>query len=297
MRTPFQLRRRVPALAAATLLVGWLVSHHQRAHASLTYGAAVHSLVAAHRGGYFGAQNVLRQFRATMAAGASDILEMDLHATRDGVVLVYHDPTLDSKTQCHGSIEDRDYAALRHCRLPEGDPLARFGDVLDAARGKVLVDAEFKTDAVIAPAVRMAMEKGALGYTYFQTQGDRHKYRLARAISPDVRLQFKTSDEADLDWALSLHDPALVVLEMSPEFATPGHIRRIHAAGKLVSVNSWRYQMLEERLDASCDSVFARSIDIAVTNNPGKCSAQRTRPREVALRLDEVIAPRPGHHA
>ena len=278
------------------MLVGWLVSHHPRAHATDEYGAPVHSLVAAHRGGYFGAQNVLRQFRETIRSGNTDILEMDLHATRDGVALVYHDPFLDSKTRCHGAIEDHAYASLRGCRLPEGDPLSRFGDVLDAARGKVLVDAEFKTDAVIAPAVRMAMQKDALGYTYFQTQGDRHKYALARAISPDVRLQFKTLNEGDLDWALSLHDPALVVLEMNPGFATPEHIRRIHAAGKLVSVNSWRYQMLEERLDASCDSVFARNIDIAVTDNPAKCSVQRTRPREVVARLDEIIEPRPQHH-
>ncbi len=232
--------------------------------------------VAAHRGGYFGLQNVQRQFDATTAAGDADILEMDLHASSDGDVFVYHDDDLATKSTCHGEPRTLTSAQIRQCRLPAGDPLPRFEEVLAHAKGKrIFLDAEFKTMDVIAPAIELATRAGMLDQVYFQTQGDRAKYTAARAVSKDVYLQYKATKDEDIDWVIAQRDPKLVVVEMNATFATGARIARLHQAGKRVSVNSWRYQMLEERLTASCDQAFRRGVDIAVTNNPASCSAQR----------------------
>ncbi|MBS0225088.1 MAG: glycerophosphodiester phosphodiesterase family protein [Proteobacteria bacterium] len=235
-----------------------------------------HAYVAAHRGGYFGLQNVQRQFDATMAAGNADILEMDLHASRDGDVFVYHDDDLSTKSNCHGEPRTLTSVQIRQCRLRAGDPLPRFEDVLAHAKGKrIFLDPEFKTMDVIAPAITLAIRANMLDQVYFQTQGDRAKYAAARAISKDVYLQYKATSDNDIDWVIAQHDPKLVAVEMNATFATGARIARLHQAGKLVSVNSWRYQVLEERLTASCDQAFRRGVDIAVTNNPASCSAQR----------------------
>lgn len=231
--------------------------------------------VAAHRGGYFGLQNVQRQFDATTAAGDADILEMDLHASRDGDVFVYHDDDLSTKSTCHGAPNALTTAEIVRCRLRAGDPLPRFEDVLAHAKGRVIVDAEFKTMDVIAPAIADATRAGMLDRVYFQTGGSRAKYAAARAVSKAAVLQFKATSDGDIEWVISRHDPKLAIVEMNATFATPERIAWLHQYGKYVSVNSWRYQMLEERLTASCDQAFRRGIDIAVTNNPASCSVQR----------------------
>ena len=235
-----------------------------------------HTYIAAHRGGYFGLQNVQRQFDATTATGDADILEMDLHASSDGDVFVYHDDDLSTKSTCHGAPNTLTSAQIRQCRLRAGDPLPRFEEVLAHAKGhKIVLDAEFKTADVIAPAIALATRANMLDQVYFQTQGDRAKYAAARAISKNVYLQYKATSDDDIDWVIARHDPKLVAVEMNASFATGARIKRLHAAGKLVSVNSWRYQVLEERLTASCDQAFRRGIDIAVTNNPASCNVQR----------------------
>ncbi|GFZ48797.1 hypothetical protein JCM24511_06546 [Saitozyma sp. JCM 24511] len=51
-------------------------------------------------------ENTLASFRAAIAEGA-DGIESDVHATSDGVVLMFHDPTLDRTTTGTGLIRDQ----------------------------------------------------------------------------------------------------------------------------------------------------------------------------------------------
>jgi len=63
-------------------------------------------LVVAHRGGQgLGPENTLFAFRTAAALGA-DVLEMDLHSTRDGALVVCHDATLDRTTNGKGTIRE-----------------------------------------------------------------------------------------------------------------------------------------------------------------------------------------------
>ena len=61
-------------------------------------------------------------FRAGIAAGATH-LEMDVHATRDGRIVVLHDATVDRTTDGSGAVKDLDWAVVS--RLDAG---ARFVD-------------------------------------------------------------------------------------------------------------------------------------------------------------------------
>ena len=93
----------------------------------------------AHRGGArIAPENTIEAFAAGLAAGA-DRLEMDVHATRDGHVVVLHDPTVDRTTDGSGLVREMTLAELhRSFRRPDpfgGDewppalvPLAHLGD-------------------------------------------------------------------------------------------------------------------------------------------------------------------------
>ncbi len=56
-------------------------------------------------------ENTLTSFRAARDAGA-DVFELDVHATRDGEVVVLHDPTLDRTTNGAGSVAAMTFAEL-----------------------------------------------------------------------------------------------------------------------------------------------------------------------------------------
>lgn len=67
----------------------------------------------AHRGGALEApENTLEAFRSGMKAGA-DRLEIDVHATSDGHVVVIHDPTVDRTTDGSGEVRGMTLAELQ----------------------------------------------------------------------------------------------------------------------------------------------------------------------------------------
>ncbi len=81
-------------------------------------------------------------------------LDTDLQVTRDGVVVAHHDDTLERLTGLSGTIAERSWDELSEARLPNGESLARFDDLLDAhpdARWNI----ELKSDEAIEPVVSM----------------------------------------------------------------------------------------------------------------------------------------------
>ena len=78
--------------------------------------------LAAHRGGArLWPENSLRAFRESLTLGV-DLLELDVHLTADGHVVVVHDATLDRTTDGHGAVGERTAAELARVRLrgPDG---------------------------------------------------------------------------------------------------------------------------------------------------------------------------------
>ena len=136
-------RARVPV--AGALLLALVLSTAAAAGPS--------TRVAAHRGGAaLWPENSLMAFRSALALGV-DALELDLHLTADGEVVVIHDPTLERTSTGGGAIRDRtlaDFAATR-LKTRDGAPTAErvptFAQVLDlAAPTSVELLPEIKVD-------------------------------------------------------------------------------------------------------------------------------------------------------
>jgi glycerophosphoryl diester phosphodiesterase len=96
--------------------------------------------IIAHRGASGHAtENSLAAFRRAVALGA-DAVELDVHATRDGVLLVHHDATVEGL----GTIATHTCAALATHRLANGEPIPTLAQALEACEG-VEVWIEVKT--------------------------------------------------------------------------------------------------------------------------------------------------------
>lgn len=71
-------------------------------------------LLIAHRGGSaLAPENTLTSFTQALDWWRADVLEMDVHPTRDGAAVVIHDPTLDRTTSGTGPVSERSLAEIR----------------------------------------------------------------------------------------------------------------------------------------------------------------------------------------
>ena len=90
----------------------------------------------AHRGGAsLWPENSLTAFRGALGLGV-DLVECDVHQTRDGEVLVVHDPTLERTTTGRGAVRDVAWAELAAVtvRGTSGEPVPRLAEVLALIR-------------------------------------------------------------------------------------------------------------------------------------------------------------------
>jgi glycerophosphoryl diester phosphodiesterase len=169
-------------------------------------------LVFAHRGGSaLAPENTLAAFENGLALGA-DGLELDVHLSRDGVVVVHHDRTLDRTTNLHGPVAH--YGALdlsradAGCRFQTGDAfpfrgggfgvptlaeiLARHPDV------PIIVELKVNTAAMAEAAVGVVRAAGAMDRVCFGSFG-LGVLRAIRALEPVVAT---SAAREEVRWAL-----------------------------------------------------------------------------------------------
>jgi glycerophosphoryl diester phosphodiesterase len=104
-----------------------------------------------HAGELAGMENSLSAFRRAVAEGYH-YLETDVHATRDGVVVVHHDPALDRTTDSSGRIGELPWQAVRRARIGGREPVSRIEDVLEELPD-ALFNIDVKAEAAIEPLV------------------------------------------------------------------------------------------------------------------------------------------------
>lgn len=89
-------------------------------------------LAFAHRGfSRDGLENSLQAFKDAAALGFGYV-ETDVHATSDGVVLLFHDQTLDRVTDGNGAIKDHTYAELQQVKIGGREPIPTLDELLTA---------------------------------------------------------------------------------------------------------------------------------------------------------------------
>ncbi len=109
-----------------------------------------------HRGGSaLWPENTLVAFEGAVRDFRTDVLELDVHLSQDGVVVVSHDPTVDRCTDGRGEIAQQPWAALS--KLDAG---ARFVDLHGAHSyaGRAVRLPRFEEVLLAFPGVRLNVE-------------------------------------------------------------------------------------------------------------------------------------------
>src|SRR5215469_7886955 len=107
----------------------------------------------AHRGGaHLAPENTIAAFLNALSLPI-DAIELDVHMSRDGHVIVFHDNDVAKRTKGSGNILDLDFSYLRSldaaARYPGGWPEPQYiptlTEVLELAKGRTRVYIEIKT--------------------------------------------------------------------------------------------------------------------------------------------------------
>jgi glycerophosphoryl diester phosphodiesterase len=105
-------------------------------------------------------ENTLRSFRRAVREGV-DQVELDLHLSKDGALVVMHDPSVNRTTDGSGRIRDLTLAELRGLDAGLGEHVPVFEEVLDAV--ELPIQAEIKDVAAARVLASALQEHGAAG--------------------------------------------------------------------------------------------------------------------------------------
>jgi len=100
-------------------------------------------------------ENSLAGFRAAVEHGYG--MEMDVHLTKDGHLVVHHDDSLKRLTGADVVIGSSTLEEVRACHLPNGEPVPTFDELLDTVKGRTPLIVEVKTENGNAAALSKAV--------------------------------------------------------------------------------------------------------------------------------------------
>jgi len=152
----------------------------------------------AHRGASaLAPENTIAAFERAVELGA-DVIELDLHTSQDGELVVIHDDTLDRTTDGSGPVHQRSLAELMRLDAGRwfgegfaGQRIPRLDEVLDRFAGKVPLALEIKAGSTFFPGIeekvvsalreRAAIDQAAVA------SFDHFALRRLKEIEPTIR--------------------------------------------------------------------------------------------------------------
>jgi glycerophosphoryl diester phosphodiesterase len=142
-------------------------------------------LAIAHRGySRDGLENSMRAFTDAVDLGYR-YLETDARVTSDGVVLAFHDSTLDRVSDRTGRVADLPWHDVRRARIGGVEEIPRLEDVLGAWR-HIRVNIDVKDEATVAALARVIDRTGAHDRVCVASFSDRRRREVIRRLSGPV---------------------------------------------------------------------------------------------------------------
>lgn len=120
-------------------------------------------------------------FRAAQQLGCLWI-ETDVNTTRDGVVLAFHDSTLDRVTQGAGQINDISSADLIHLKVAGASPVPTLREVLEELPS-MRINIDVKDEASVTALADLLAETGAADRVRIASFSDARRARTLRAMA------------------------------------------------------------------------------------------------------------------
>jgi len=230
-------------------------------------------LVIAHRGASsYAPENTLAAFDLALEMGARHI-ELDVHLTADGRIVVIHDDKVDRTTDGTGAVAAQTLADLR--KLDAGawfDPrfagqrIPGFAEVLERYAGRAHLHVEIKgRTPLLAQRTVDEIRRHGMAETVTMTSFQAAPLREIRAYAPDLPAGWLVREVSDAVIS-EARDMALTqICPKAPE-VTPDLVRRLHDDG--FAVRAWGVAT-----EALMEQVVRAGADGMTVNFPDKLLA------------------------
>lgn len=241
-------------------------------------------LVSAHRGGAARGypENCMATFEATVRHGWS-MLEIDLRTTKDGTIVLMHDPTLDRTTNGTGPVKDRTLDEVRQLRLKDRQGnltehrIPTLDEAMQWARGKAILALD-KKEVPVKEVVSVIAAHRAEAYAMVMAYSLKD-ITECHALNPEIMMEvmmgtqerFAEFDGSGVPWSNII---AFVGHTQTPDVDL---CRRIRAKGASCMAGTSRNldrQFLGgsvssmEPLRADYIAVLKRGVDVIETDIP-----------------------------
>ncbi|MGV9277118.1 glycerophosphodiester phosphodiesterase [Streptomyces griseosporeus] len=224
----------------------------------------------AHRGGAAdGLENTVAQFRRAVEAGYRYI-ETDVHATRDGRLVAFHDATLDRVTDCAGAIAELPWADVRHARVAGREPLPLFEELLETFP-EVRWNVDLKAEPALRPFLELVERANAWDRICVGSFSEARVARAQRLAGPRLATSYGTRGVLGLrlrSWGLPAALRRSAVAAQVPETQSGVQVvdhrfvRAAHARG--LQVHVWTVnepERMHRLLDLGVDGIMTDHID------------------------------------
>jgi len=180
-------------------------------------------------------ENTLRSFVRAESAGM-DAVELDLHLSKDGALVVMHDAEVDRTTDGSGAIADRTLAELRELDAGKGERVPVFEEVVDAVRSPL--QAEIK-DVAAARALADVMHRRDLAERVEVSSFHDEAVAEIASLVPGVRTVLVASrweaDVVDRAKAVGAASLALNIRRLTLEVVERAHAEGLRVVGWVVN--------------------------------------------------------------
>jgi glycerophosphoryl diester phosphodiesterase len=232
-------------------------------------------LAFAHRGGAFeGRENTHSAFARAVELGYT-YLETDAHATADGVLLAFHDHTLDRVTDRRGRIAALPYRVVREARIGGVDEIPLMEDLL-GSWPEARFNIDVKEASAIAPLAEAIRRTGSHDRVCLTSFSEERLSRARAAVGHEVCSSLGPRGVAALRAAATTSGYGRLLTRLvragvpcaqipvgfrGLRITTPALIRTAHALGMQIHV--WTIndpREMERLLDLGVDGLMTDNI-------------------------------------
>jgi len=226
----------------------------------------------AHRGGAAGGlENSMAAFSRAVEMGYR-YLETDVHATADGVVLAFHDTTLDRVTDHLGRVAELAWAQVRLARIGGVEPIPRLEDLL-GTWPEVRLNLDVKHPGAVGPLVRAIRRTASLDRVCVASFSEGRLAAVRRELGPGLCTSLGPRGVALLRLAASSRPAAVLARPGIPCAQVPDRVGRLRvvtprlvelAHGRGQHVHVWTVDAARDMhrlLDLGVDGVMTDRID------------------------------------
>ena len=229
----------------------------------------------AHRGASsYAPENTFAAYDKALAMGVNHI-ELDVHLTADGHIVVIHDDTVDRTTDAHGRVADFALSELRSMDAgswfaPEfaGERIRSLGETLEHYKSKLHFHIEIKQREITGGLARRTIDMvRGYGLTDSVTITSFNKAWLAEAAAYDSTLpKGWLVPMGNVPWDDSIIEQSkeLGLTQICPraDLTTPDLVDRLHAEGFVVRCHGlYTEELMRHAVDVGADGATVNFPD------------------------------------